>query len=212
MLCPHRDLLLDDTVFVMPTALLFVFRQQLVRSKSLRVAGQRALAELKAEFEALTCELVAEGQLSGGAAAHAASAAVQQQQRPLPGAHATPARSCHRSTPSAAIGQWGIPYCQHCAFYAAGPPRAGSAAAVMLASPDGARLTALLERWVVQTLRGMAASEHPVLDMFSDQYEKWSDFPILQFLKLPHLLPRRFTDDSVLSRLEQCLDKVAANK
>lgn len=57
------------------------------------MAGQRALAELKSEFEALTGELVAEGQLSGGdaaaAAAHAASAAVQhqQQQRALPGAH-----------------------------------------------------------------------------------------------------------------------------
>ena len=46
-------------------------RQQLERSESLRVAGQRALAELKSEFEALTGELVAEGQLSGGDAAAA---------------------------------------------------------------------------------------------------------------------------------------------
>jgi hypothetical protein len=65
--------------------LLLVRRQQLERSESLRVAGQRALAELKAEFEALTGELVAEGQLSGGdaaaAVAHAASVAADQQQR-----------------------------------------------------------------------------------------------------------------------------------
>jgi hypothetical protein len=63
----------------------FTCRQQLERSESLRVAGQRALAELKAEFEALTGELVAEGQLSGGdaaaAVAHAASVAADQQQR-----------------------------------------------------------------------------------------------------------------------------------
>ena len=65
--------------------LLLICRQQLERSESLRVAGQRALAELKAEFEALTGELVAEGQLSGGdaaaAVAHAASVAADQQQR-----------------------------------------------------------------------------------------------------------------------------------
>ena len=65
--------------------LLLICRQQLERSESLRVAGQRALAELKAEFEALTGELVAEGQLSGGdaaaAVAHPASLAADQQQR-----------------------------------------------------------------------------------------------------------------------------------
>ena len=70
-------------------------RQQLERSESLRVAGQRALAELKAEFEALTGELVAEGQLSGGeaaaTAAHAASAAADQRHR---GPSGTQGRAC----------------------------------------------------------------------------------------------------------------------
>lgn len=76
-----------------PFSSLFSDRQQLERSEGLRVQGQRALAELKAEFEALTSELMAEGQLDAGAASQAAAAAAQA--RALPGGQNLPcAMSC----------------------------------------------------------------------------------------------------------------------
>lgn len=74
-------------------------RQQLEHSEGLRVQGQAALAELKREFEVLTSELLAEGQVGEAAGPGAPSPRLLAQaaaahHRVLPGGLSMHARAC----------------------------------------------------------------------------------------------------------------------
>ena len=194
-------------------------RQQLERSESLRVAGQRALAELKAEFEALTGELVAEGQLSGGdaaaAVAHAASVAADQQQRGPSGElgqHADKQVSIlldhtirlQEAAPWVYAAFDLMPLCQCCRLTSSQRQGSGNAEQSRGHSADGAARAVShlhMHEWYYYLVHGrMLAQQH--LEP-SDQHKRVDDLRIEW---------RSFADESVLRRLEQCLDKVEGSK